>query len=141
LKKLLLLTFLIMATTRYAILDNLQKMLSTCFVGCVFLNGFLFCAAMACFCMWMSMASGVFLSLSLFFMVWTMSGLALLFIAFQGCMGFADNGLEGAFNSIKTAGGRMRTLVSYALTQGSRWLSIQSYTGLDQNRNRKAVDD
>jgi len=130
-----------MNKTGYTALDNLQKTLSACLLGCVFINGFFFCAAMACFCMWMFIASGVFLSISLFFMAWTASGLVFLFIAFKGCVGFSDNGLEGAFSSIKILTRRANILMSCALTQGSSWLALHSYRILDQKRDRKAVDD
>merc|ERR1719233_570962 len=81
----------------------------------------------------MFIASGVFLSISLFFTVWTVSGAALLYIAF--------NGLEGAFNSINVVALRTRMLELCAFTQGYSWLALQSYLGLDHKTRTKTVDD
>lgn len=129
--------------TKNTMLDNLHNLLSPFLLGCVFINGFFICAGLACFCIWMFILAGVFLSISLFFIAWTLTGLALLFIVLQVCVGFSNNGIEGALNSIRMLVGDLRTLQSYGFKHASAWMEFQDYgySGLYQNEVAEAVDD
>jgi len=127
-----------MMSTRDATLDDLDKVLGAWFFGCVFLNGFCLLGAV---CMWMCTLAGVFLFVSLFFLAWTLTGLALLFFAFQVCLGYSENGLEGAVNSMKKISGSMIQFTSYWLKETFLWEAFRDLVGLDKEGDAYVVDE
>merc|ERR1719330_1801775 len=62
------------------------------FIGCI-TTGF-----------WLFLASGFFLILTMFFLVWTALAVCVLFVGVQVAIGFSEDGLSGATKALKTVG-------------------------------------